>query len=235
MRKEIEKLKNHYIIAGFGRTGQVIAQSFRVKKIPFVIIDSDPSFLKAQAEDDNNLLYLIGDACDEDTLRKAGILNAKGLITVVSSDANNAFCIMSAREINPQLHIVARAVELQNVKKLKSAGANKVVAPYILGGTRIAHSIFHPHAADFIDIVEDAKAAHIEMVDLYIGSSHPLRGRRVDDPLFRTFNLIVLGVRNKSGELQFNPQGVTVLESEDHLILMGPQESLEKINPIGFS
>lgn len=227
MRKEIEKMKDHYIICGYGRTGQVIANSFKFKKIPFIVIDSEEKTGKKLDED--HYPYLIGDAADEDTLRKAGIEKAKGFVAVVSSDANNAFAIMTARVLNPKLNIIARALDVHSVKKLKMAGANKVIAPYLLGGARIAQAVSHPHASDFIDIIENVEAQHIEMADLPIRANSTLEGRTVGDEYFDRYDIIIIGIRRHDGEFLFHPKPDQPLNANDHVIIMGPSRNIEDL------
>lgn len=227
MRREIDSIKEHYIIAGFGRTGQVIATSFRLKKIPFVVIDSDDKAVRIF--DELNIPYIIGDAGDEDVLKKAGIERAKGFVAVVSSDASNAFAIMTARVLNTGLTIIARALDVQSIRKLKIAGANKVIAPYQLGGARIAHAIAHPHASDFIDIVEDVESEHIEMADLLIKSNSRFDGKTVGDSVFTESNVIVVGIRRSNGEFVFHPKANQDLKVNDHLIIMGPTKNIEQL------
>lgn len=227
MRKEIDNMKGHYIIGGYGRTGQVIANNFRIKKIPFIVIDNEEKSLRSL--DEAHIPYLMGDAGDEDVLKKAGIERAKGFVAVVSSDASNAFAIMTARVLNSKLNIIARALDIQSVKKLKMAGANKVIAPYILGGSRIAQAVSHPHSSDFIDIIENVEAQHIEMADLPVHPNGPFSGKLVGDPFFERFDIIVIGIKRSDGSFIFHPKIGHQLQSHDHLIVMGPSRSVEEL------
>lgn len=227
MRKEIESMKGHYIIGGFGRTGQVIANNFKVKKIPYVVIDNDDKSLRSL--DEAHIPYVIGDAGDEEVLTKAGIERAKGFVAVVSSDANNAFAIMTARTLNTNLNIIARALDIHSVKKLKMAGANKVIAPYQLGGSRIAQAVAHPHSSDFIDIIENVEAQHIEMADLPVLQQGPFAGKTVGDPFFHRYDIIVIGIKKNDGTFVFHPKPEHSLKAHDHLIVMGPSRSIEEL------
>jgi voltage-gated potassium channel len=147
----------------------------------------------------------------------------------MSSDASNAFAIMTARVLNSNLHIISRALDTQSIRKLKIAGANKVIAPYDLGGMRIAQSISHPHASDFIDIVEDVEAQHIEMADLRIKENSRLIGKNVGNPIFKELDLIVIGIKKQGGEFIFNPKNDYTIEHKHHLILMGPNKSIMQL------
>jgi voltage-gated potassium channel len=228
MKREITNLSDHYIIAGYGRTGKVIAKTFKIKKIPYVVVDNNP--LELQTVSDDTIPYIIGDAADEDILKQAGITKAKGIVVVMSSDASNAFAIMTARVLNPNLHIISRALDTQSIRKLKIAGANKVIAPYDLGGRRIAQSISDPHASDFLEIVEDVESQHIEMADLKISDASQLVGKSVSDPIFKELDLIVIGLKKQGGEFIFNPKSECIIECKHHLILMGPNKSIAQLD-----
>jgi voltage-gated potassium channel len=227
MKREIMNLSEHYIIAGYGRTGKVIAKTFKIKKIPYVVVDNNPKELHATA--DETFPYIVGDAADEDILKQAGINKAKGFISVMSSDASNAFAIMTARVLNQNLHIISRALDTQSIRKLKIAGANKVIAPYDLGGKRIAHSISHPHASDFIEIVEDVESQHIEMADLKITENSQLAGKKIGDAIFKNLDLIVIGIKSHNGDFVFNPKADDLIKPKHHLILMGPSQSINQL------
>lgn len=229
MDREINKLSGHYIIAGFGRTGQVIAQHLQEKKIPFVVIDNSESVMAKLTND--GFLCVLGDASEEDILKKAGIEKAKGLVTVVSNDASNAFTIMTAMGLNSKLVVIARALDSQNIRKLKIAGAHRVIAPYELGGLRIAQAVTHPNVADFFDIVEDVRAKHIEIADVLINPGSKLVGQVLSSDLMKTTNVIVIGIRRGSdkADFEFHPKANTQINQGDHMIIMGPSEAILKV------
>lgn len=228
MQKEIKNMKGHYIIAGYGRTGQVIGSHLKLKEIPFVVIDNLDSALQKLREE--NIPFIQGEASNEQSLDDAGIRRAKGFISVVSTDAENAFAIMTAKGMNPNLIIMARALDSQSIRKLKMAGANKVIAPYILGGLRIAHAVTHPHAADFIDVMEDVQSKQIEMADFFVAESSKLNGIKLKDSLVREAGVIAVGVRKPDGQFIFQPSAETVFVAGDHLIVMGPTQNIAKLN-----
>jgi voltage-gated potassium channel len=228
MKRDITHLQKHYIIAGFGRTGKVIAKHFRIKGIPYVVVDNNQKELHSLSTAEN-FPYIVGDASDEEILEQAGIARAAGFVSVMSSDATNAFAIMTARVLNPRLNIISRALDSQSIRKLKVAGANKVIAPYDLGGMRIAQSITNPHASDFLEIVEDVEARHIEMADLAIGSDSKLLGKSVRDQIFAELNLIVIGIKKSGRDFSFNPKDDQRIEAGNHLILMGPNASIRQL------
>ncbi len=148
LNKKIENLKNHYIVCGFGRMGSIICNELMQSNSPFVVIESSSELL---ADLDADILSLQGDATQDSILKQAGIDKAKGLISVLSSDANNLYVVLSARGLNPDLRIVARASDEGAEQKLKRAGADNVVSPYYIGGLRIAHTLIKPAVVDFIE------------------------------------------------------------------------------------
>lgn len=228
MQNEIKKMKNHYILVGYGRTGQVIATHLKAKKIPFVVIDESAQVL-ANLESER-IPFLQGEGSDESILKLAGIENAKGFIAVVSNDASNAFAIMTAKELNPHIYVVTRALDSQSVRKLKIAGAHKVIAPYALGGLRIAQAVTNPHAADFIDVIEDVQTRHIGLADFPVLSNSELDGVLINSDAVRKLGVIIIGIRKSDGEFVFHPSGNTKLAAQDHLVVIGPSSNLESIS-----
>jgi len=229
MEHDIMKLNDHCVIAGYGRTGLVLVQQLKEKEIPFVVIDNNEAVITKLTHE--GFLCVLGDASEEETLRKAGIEKAKKLVTVISSDANNAFVIMTAMGINPKLFVIARALESQNIRKLKTAGAHRVIAPLELGGLRIAQAVTHPNVADFFDIVEDVRAKHIEVADVLISPGSKLVGQVLSSELMKSVNIIVIGFRrsNEKNDFEFHPKGNTQINQGDHMIIMGPADAIFKI------
>jgi len=153
LEKKIEALKDHYIICGYGRIGALICKEFAARPLSFVVVEKNPLIIEKLEQDDYP--FLRGDATDDDTLLKAGIKRAKGLISVVTSDTENVYITLTARGLNPELYILARSGEEGSEIKLKRAGANKVVSPYLIGGSRMAQAILRPNVVDFIEIATE--------------------------------------------------------------------------------
>ncbi len=135
MTAEINKLNGHYVLCGFGRVGHQVAREFALEGVPFVVIDNDPEKVEECLAEDR--LAILGEASDDDILEDAGIRRAKGLVAAVNSDAANVFVVLSARKINPSLHIVARASSDESAAKLEIAGADRTLSPYAVGGRRL--------------------------------------------------------------------------------------------------
>jgi voltage-gated potassium channel len=139
MEKEIEKLKEHYIVCGFGRVGENVCKEFLKQKVPFVVVENNEKRLSYLSK--TELLYVVGDASEERVLKEAGIERAKGLVAALSSDADNVFVILTAKFLNPKILVVARCIEKEAEYKLRKAGADEVISPYAIGGERIAQAI----------------------------------------------------------------------------------------------
>jgi len=153
-RKKVEKrisgLKNHFIVCGFGRIGKLITKELLKNNEKVIVLDNDPK--RIPELEAMSAMYMLLDASDENTLLKAGIMKAKGLVTAVMSDADNVFITLTARMLHPDIYIMSRASDSKNEKKLLSAGANTVVSPYLIGGQRMAQMLVRPTVVDFIDI-----------------------------------------------------------------------------------
>ena len=227
---KMRSINNHYIICGFGRIGKIIGQEFKLNKIPLVIIDNDTG--AKESLEDEDIPYINADATSEDILIEAGIEKAKGLISVVASDADNLFITMTARGLNPDLYILARADEEQTEKKLLRAGANRVVMPYLIGGQKMAHFITKPVVMDFLDSTIHDRDMALEMVELAVSEGSHLNGiTLIDSEIRKELDVIIVAIRKKDGTMVFNPSSQTRIESGDTLISLGKSDDLNKLAP----
>jgi len=177
--------------------------------------------------------YIIDDATSEDVLIEAGIERAKGLVTVVLSDADNLFITMTARGLNPDLFILARADQEQTERKLLRAGANKVVLPYLIGGRRMANTIIRPAVTDFIDFTLHSKNIELKMEELLVGDRSKLNGvRLVDSGIRQEMNVMIVAIRDRGGKMSFNPSSQVRIEAGDTLVVLGPVNDLERLTRI---
>jgi voltage-gated potassium channel len=225
--KHIKKLTNHYIICGFGRIGEIIARQLKERKIPLVIIESNPELLSTLEE--SSYSFINGDASREEVLLEAGIERAKGLVAVVSSDANNVFITLTARSLNPNIFIVARGVEPGSEQKLIRAGADRVESPYELGGRKMAQTILRPNVTTFIELAmkEDVD---LGMEEIIVTPTSALVGLALKDSGIRQqLNTIVVSIKRASGEMLFNPSPGTQIFAGDMLIALGMRNSLEAL------
>jgi voltage-gated potassium channel len=226
-QREMSKLKDHYIICGAGRVGARIVREMRRSGVPFVAIESNALLANALELPDTQLL--IRDATLDETLIEAGVERAQGLASCLPDDADNLYVVLTARTLNPTLRIVARAVEETAEPKLVRAGANRVIAPTIIGSHRMAQALLKPAVADFMDsITADSLDLAFEQVDVAPGSR--LAGHKLKDTTIRSeLDIVVAAIRRAGGEMLFNPSGETVIDEGDLLIGIGRAESLAEL------
>ena len=227
LMKEIARLKNHFIVCGYGRMGRIICQELRKKGVPFVVIENNPTVFVSIEEED---LGLQGDATQDQVLIDAGIKKARGLVSVVSSDADNVYIILTARGLSGDAYLVARAGEEGSENKLLRAGADRVVSPYIIGGSQMANAILRPTVVDFIDLVTQSEHLELQMEEIKIRAGSSLQGSTLmDSGLRENWNIIVVAIKKGAGHMVFNPSHSTLIEEGDKLILLGDSESLNRI------
>jgi voltage-gated potassium channel len=228
---KIKSIKDHYLICGFGRIGKVICLELKAHRIPMVVIDSasDTSeILEAEA-----IPFINDDATNEDVLIAAGIERAKGLISVVASDADNLFITITARGLNPNAFIMVRADKEKTEKKLTRAGADKVFMPYRIGGQKMAQSVTKPVVTDFLEFTMNNRDMGLEMEELRVSESSRLNGvTLIDSGIRKDMDVIFVAVRKKSGEMSFNPSSETRIEAGDTLISLGKSPDLERLAKI---
>jgi len=224
MERRIADLKDHFIVCGYGRMGTRVAQEFRQLETPFVVVESNAESLERLRGAD--LLYVEGDATSDESLLKAGILRAKGLVTAVDSDERNVFITLTARALNPALFIVARSSFQDSVEKLRRAGANQVVSPYLMGAHRMAAMAVRPVAVDVLDAVLNGENIDLVVEELLVPSASRLLGRSLADSGMREAGANILAIRKRSGQLRINPPDSQVLESDDLLVAIGTRKQM---------
>ena len=228
---KIKSLKDHYVICGFGRIGKIICRELDREKIPLVVIDNAPETREALEGED--IPFINDDATNEDVLIEAGIERAKGLISVVASDADNLFITMTARGLNPRAFILARADEEKTEKKLMRAGANKVFLPYLIGGQKMAQSVIKPAVTDFLEFTFNNRRMGLEMEELPVSEKSRMNGvTLIDSGIRKDMDIIFVAVRKKNGEMKFNPSSETRIEAGDILISLGKTDDLKRLSAI---
>lgn len=219
--KALEALKNHYIVCGYGRMGKVICNEFKARGVSFVVVEKEQQEL--DADDDSLIIY--GDATRDELLKKMGIGKAKGLISVLDSDAQNLYVVLSARGLNKDLFIVARANEEGADYKLTRAGADKVVSPYHIGGLRIAHTIFKPTVVDFLELTAKAGNMEIQIEEVVVEETSSLAGKIIKDAnIGGKKGIIVVALKKKNGKIMFNPNADTQIGVGDKVAVIGEPE-----------
>lgn len=234
--KKIMRMSDHYIVCGNGRIGSLISQELHHSNKTFLVIDKDP--LTIEGLERAGIPYILGDASNEDTLLKAGIKRAKGLIATASSDMTNVYLILVARELNPDIYVLARAETEDSTKNLKRAGANKVVSPYLIGGRHMANIILKPTVVDFIELATGDKSEDffIQMEGFKIREGSRLVGKTLkDSPIRKDIGLIVVAVRESSGKMIFNPAAELAISVDDVLVCIGDAEALQSMKALAIS
>ena len=233
MTKKLDEQSEHYIICGFGRMGKQIAEHLEENEMSFVVIENEPNNVIKLNE--LGYLYVNGDATDDDALIKAGVTKAKGLVAVLSTDAENVFTTLSARELNRKLFIVARAIDEGTEGKLKKAGADRVVKPYELGGNRMVQLLVRPGVTDFIEGIARKKEVDISLEQIVVSPKSKLVGISLaESPIRSELNIIIIAIDKAGEKFVYNPQSSAVIESEDKLIAIGQVESLNKLNNLCY-
>jgi voltage-gated potassium channel len=230
LTKKIENLKNHYIICGYGRMGKVICNEMILSGSQFLVIEKTAEVL---ADMDKDILALQGDSTQDAVLKAGGIEKAIGLISVLSSDADNLYVVLSARGLNPKLRIVARASEEGVESKLLRAGADKVISPYHLGGLRIAHTVLKPAVVDFIEFATKRGNIELQMEEIKVkGTSHIVERSLDECGIRKEMRIIIVAIKRETGEMEFNPTSTCIIKPGDTLVAMGETKQLEELEEL---
>jgi voltage-gated potassium channel len=229
LERQIQKLKDHYIICGYGRVGRIICEEIKKSRpTPLVVIDSDNTLTPMIEE--HGYLYYLGDATSEETLLKAGILSAKGLATALDSEADNVYITLTAKGLNPDLFVLARAGRRGSEKKLERAGADRVISPHQIGGFRMAQALLRPNVAEFIDFATHDPDIGMHMEEIPVGADSQFSDiSLVDSGIRQKFDLIIVAIKKATGEMLFNPASHTRIQIGDTLIALGQRSNLIKL------
>jgi voltage-gated potassium channel len=225
MQREIDRLHGHAIVAGWGRVGRSIAGYASRHDITVVAIDQNPELIA-----DEGIPAVAGDATDEDTLDAAGIDRASCLIAAVGDDSNNLALVLTARSMRDDLLIVARIANERDARKFIRAGANRVVNPYEIGGSRMAAIAFRPHVAEFLDEVVAAEEHDVDIHEVLVQAGSPAVGAELGAVSPAT----VIALKSPEGDYSFNPPATRALEAGDVLIAVGSADQLDELaNAVG--
>jgi voltage-gated potassium channel len=228
MQKRLNALQDHVIVCGFGKTGFQAAWELKQVGAPFVLIEKDES--KSHNKRFAGELFIVGNAMDEAVLESAGISRAKGLITTLTTDADNVLVTLTARQMNPNLSIVARSAKLGTENKLKAAGADHIVSPYEIGGRRMASLLLTPDLLNYVDVILDQKQMEIAIEHILVRPESELVGRSMRDARMRDkTGALIVGINRAMEGLRFNPTGSEVFEAGDVLLAMGSHEALDAL------
>ncbi len=227
MDQALARLKDHYVICGFGRMGREICRHLASRKKPFVVVDSDASCIEQECRE-QGWLFLIGDATDDETMLHAGIARAKALATVLPTDADNVYVVLTARLLNDKLQIIARASDEKAVDKLQRAGATRVVSPFTSGAMKIARFMLNPSIEDFLEVTDD-QGSQLELAEILISQSSPYLGKKLMETDLRERGIMVIGIRRTSGERLMPPPGTAVMEVGDSLFAFGSSQAVNEM------
>jgi voltage-gated potassium channel len=225
-KRMIEKLKDHFIICGYGRVGRGAAAELQHAGVPFVVVDSNPD--RVEMAMTAGMLAANADSTRDETLRLVGIERARGLVAALSTDADNLFVLLSAKGLNPAIYVATRAAEEGAEAKMRRAGADAVFAPYSITGHRLAQSLLRPHVVQFLDFTTKEIGEDVAIEQVRVADAMAARSIK-DMQLGRDFGVIVLAIRRAEGKMLFNPTADTIVNAGDFLIVMGRQENLRTL------
>lgn len=224
MKKEINRISNHFIVCGFGRMGHSMCDYLSGRGKQFVVIDQDADHVRTACEE-HNWLHIVGDATDDETLSDAGIERAKSLASALHSDADNVYVVLSARLLNPKIQIISRGSDEAAVVKIQRAGADRVISPFSTAGVKMARMMLHPSIEDFLEIADD-RGHDLEVADVQISETSPYVGKQLHETDLRDRGVMVIGIRRVNGEQLMPPPGSAVLHAGDSLFAFGTAEAV---------
>jgi voltage-gated potassium channel len=226
LEKKIGEMKDHYIICGYGRMGKIISKELKAEGVKFVVVEKAPESFEEKAD----VLILKGDATQDHVLKEAGIEKARGLISVLPTDAENLFVVLSARGLNPGLLIVARAVDEDAERKLLRAGATKAISPYHIGGLRMAHTVLKPSVVDFIEFATQSGNIELQLQEINLQGGSRLIGSTLQEcRIGEDLGVIVVAIKQATGDMKFNPTFRSTLKAGDTLIALGEISKLKEL------
>lgn len=233
MERRIAALSGHTIVAGCGKTGRFVLQELAAGGHPFVVVDRDEEELTKLNEEahDGNLLYVVGDATDDQSLIQAGVERASGLVTALADDPDNVFVTISARSLNPKVRIVAKAVSVGSEAKLLRAGANSTVSPHRIGGLRLLTELLRPHTAEFLEsMMRGTGDGQLRFEDVEICAGTRYEGQTLREaPIREETNVLIVAIRGRDGRFIYNPPAEQRLQSGSYIVVLGPADGVRRL------
>lgn len=229
MVRKMQKMKGHYIVAGYGRVGQTVCREFRNRNKPTVVIENNPELIEVLRQSEKH--YVLEDATQDEVLAKACIGDAKALISTLAEEAQNVYLTLSARQLNPDLLIIVRADSKEAEKKLYRAGADRVICPHEIGGMRMALSTIRPNLVDFMKIIPHGTDLGLSIEEVLVRRGSRLDGVKLVDSNIRSeLQLMVVGIKKEDQAMIVNPPASTAIEGGDTLIVIGSNENLSRLD-----
>jgi voltage-gated potassium channel len=231
MEKRLSRLRDHVILCGYGKIGREIAREFQKASVSLCLVDADEQAVEEAL--DTGLLAFVGDATDSHVLERAGIHNARGLMTALPKDSDNLFVVLTAKELHPGIQVVTRGLEPNSEARLRRAGADHVISPYVIGGKRMAAVLLNPEIIDFLDIFMKQDEVGYTLSRVQVGKNSKLVGKSFAEARMREVSegAMVLGL-TRDGQSMPLPTASTVLRAGDVLVVLGQSEMLERLNAV---
>jgi voltage-gated potassium channel len=227
-QRMIDKLKDHFIVCGFGRVGRGAAAELKHANASFIVVDTRPERVEQAIAD--GMLAVAADATRDETLRQIGVERARGLVAALASDADNLFVLLSAKGLNSRIFVATRAAEEGAEEKLRRAGADSVFAPYTITGHRLAQSLLRPHVLQFLDFTTKDIGMDVSMEQVRVSEKSRAASQTIQQlQLGRDIGVIVMAIRKNDGAMIFNPPADTPVSAGDYLIVMGQQQNLRAL------
>lgn len=227
MEKELSKLRDHYIICGYGRVGRIVCRELQEEGVSVVVIDADER--ATQRADADGHLYVLGEATEEETLEAAGIERAKGLVLALPDEADNVYVTLLAKDVRPDLYVLARGISDNGERRLLAAGADRVISPNIIGGHRLAQAVLRPSVVEFVDIVTGRRHLELQLDELKVPEGSQFADRTIGEcDVRRNYGLVVVGIIAPDGKMTFNPAPDDRIPVGSTLIVLGHRENLDR-------
>jgi voltage-gated potassium channel len=230
--KEIQQLKDHYVVCGAGRVGRMVIRELRQAGLPLLVLERSADRATRLEDDDPDLLVLVADATKESVLAEAGVASARGLAACLADDGDNLLVCLAARDLNPRLLTVARASEEESASRLRRAGANHVISPTVTGGIRMASQLLRPHVVGFLDSAILGPGLELRLEEAVIPEGSPLNGRTLAEAKIPKKTGLVVIALQRGGVAErpiYNPGPDTTLEEGDVMIVLGREGQVREL------
>lgn len=225
--KAVAALSGHCVLCGFGLVGRVVAEELAAEGVDVVVIESDDK--KAEEIESAGYFLVLGDATSDDVLSRVGIQRAKALVAALSNDPANVYIVLSARAMNPNLHIISRASDNRHITKLHTAGANRVVLPHLIGGQRIANAIQRPMVESFMSH-QNTRTDEVHLDECLVGPESALTGKTLaESALTKSHDVIIIAIKSHQSSALQKPRADTVINAGDTLLLAGPHSNILRV------
>lgn len=233
MDTNIEKLSGHFVVCGAGRVGRNIAEELSVLGYPVVVVDRNPDHLTRLEDLPRTPLFISGDATDDEVLGRAGVERAAGFVAALATDADNLFVVLSVRQLNPSVRIIARVNDPEVTAKMTRAGADKVVCPSYIGGLRMASELVRPNVVDFLDKMLREKDGRLRVEEARVCAGGSATGKTLSEAQIpKHTGCVIVARRHPGGEFEFNPSADTRLDEGDVIVAMGEVSQVRKLKEL---